>query len=412
MVSTLPRFLACLAVLCLYAGVLQAQHAHHAHVPDAAAPEMRARDASGTSWQPDAAPHEGTHTAWGAWSVMHHGAAQLAATHQGGPRGDDDLYLNNMFMASAARALPGADLTLRGMFSLEPLTIGKRGYPLLLQTGETADGVSHLIDAQHPHDFLMELSAKYRRELANGDAAYVYFGLPGEPALGPPAFMHRFSGLEFPDSPIGHRWLDATHITFCVLTGGYERGDFKFEASSFTGREPDQHRWNVESPKFDSFSARVSWNPTANWSLQVSGGRLHSPEQLEPDVDVTRYTASAMYSVDTATGHWQTTGAWGRNDHGGHPSDTFLLESAWRFRPRHTVLARAEHSHKDELVPGVHAVHHVARISVGYLFDFWTSGPRALGAGVMGTVNFVPAALEPLYGERPRAVTAFVRLRF
>src|SRR5690606_21836997 len=120
------------------------------------------------------------------------------------------------------------------------------------------------------------LSAKYRRELENGDAFSVYFGFPGEPALGPPAFMHRFSGVEFPDSPIGHHWLDATHITFGVLTAGYERGAAKIEVSSFTGREPDQHRYNFESPKFDSYSARVSWNPTANWALQVSGGRLHS----------------------------------------------------------------------------------------------------------------------------------------
>ena len=169
MVATLPRILTSLAALCLYAGGLHAQHAHHAPAPDGDAPTMRGRDASGTSWQPDAAPHEGTHVEWRGWRMMFHGAAQLAATHQGGPRGDDDVYLNNMFMTRAARG----DLTLSGMFSLEPATIGKRGYPLLLQTGETADGVSHLIDAQHPHDFLMELSANYRRELANGDAAYV-----------------------------------------------------------------------------------------------------------------------------------------------------------------------------------------------------------------------------------------------
>lgn len=407
--------------LYLYAGALAAQHDHHpSHEPTAeAAPApmaMSGRDASGTSWQPDVSPHGGAHVALGDWSVMAHGFAQLAYTDQGGPRGDDDVYLTNMFMLRGTRPLDRAALTLSGMFSLEPTTVGARGYPLLLQTGETADGVSHLIDAQHPHDFLMELSAKYRRELENGDAVSVYFGFPGEPALGPPAFMHRFSGVEFPDSPIGHHWLDATHITFGVLTAGYERGTAKFEVSSFTGREPDQHRYNFESPKFDSFSARASWNPTPNWSLQASGGRLHSPEQLEPDTDVTRFTASAIYGRDTRLGHWQVTGAWGQNDIDGGPRlDAWLLESAWRYQPRHTVLARAERADKNELEAHAHGAaefHTVHRVSVGYIFDAWVSGHRALGLGAMATINFVPAALEHEYGARPKAVTVFLRFRF
>lgn len=402
--------------LCLYAGALAAQHDHH---PTQAAPTsmtMSGRDASGTSWQPDVSPHEGAHLEFGDWSVMAHGFAQLAYTEQGGPRGDDDIYLTNMVMLRGTRPLERAALTLSGMFSLEPTTVGARGYPLLLQTGETADGVTHLIDAQHPHDFLMELSAKYRRRLANGDSASVYFGFPGEPALGPPAFMHRFSGVEFPDSPIGHHWLDATHITFGVLTFGYERGTAKFEVSSFTGREPDQHRYNFESPKFDSFSARASWNPTPNWSLQASGGRLHSPEQLEPDTDVTRFTASAIYALDTAAGHWQVTGAWGRNDLDGGPTlDAWLLESAWRYRPRHTLLARAERADKNELEAHAHGAdefHTVHRASIGYVFDAWASAHRALGIGVLATVNVVPSALEHEYGSRPKALTVFVRFRF
>ena len=47
---------------------------------------------------------------------------------------------------------------LRSMLSLEPLTVGKK-YPELFQTGETIGG-RPIIDAQHPHDFFMEIAAE------------------------------------------------------------------------------------------------------------------------------------------------------------------------------------------------------------------------------------------------------------
>ena len=69
-------------------------------------------------------------------------------------------------------------------------------------------------------------------------AWFVYAGLPGEPALGPPAFMHRASGVRIPEAPISHHWLDSTHITMGVVTLGVQQGAWKFEVSRFNGREP------------------------------------------------------------------------------------------------------------------------------------------------------------------------------
>lgn len=407
---------------CLYAAELRAQHDHHhQHQPEEASAAaatlelMPTRDASGTAWQPDGSPHVGNHHMWRDWMVMHHGQAQFVYTDQGGRRGDEDGYIANMWMVRAARPLPEAVLTISGMFSLEPVTVGRHGYPLLLQSGETADGVTHLIDAQHPHDFLMELSAKYRRAMPNGDAAFAYVALAGEPAIGPPAFMHRFSGIEFPDSPIAHHWLDATHVVFGVVTLGYERGGAKAEVSAFNGREPDEHRWNVETEPLDSVAGRLSWN-TGGWALQASAARLREPEQLAPGVDVTRWTASALYGADTANGHWQFTGAFGRNRLDGGPTlDAWLAEAAWRFAPGRTALVRAERTDKNELESGhAHGVafHTVSRITAGYVHDLWTDGPRALALGATATVNFVPSLLEHEYGERPIGVSVFARLRF
>ncbi len=198
-------------------------------------------------------------------------------------------------MGMAHRPLGGGSLTLRGMFSLDP-TMGKDGYPLLFQTGETADGVTPLIDRQHPHDFLMELAAVYSHSLSEAASVFLYAGYPGEPALGPPTFMHRFSGIDNPEAPLGHHWLDATHITFGVLTGGVVWNTFKIEGSVFNGREPDEHRWNFDPLRLNSTSLRLTWNPTANWSMQASWGSLNSPEALEPDIDQQRITASVSYN--------------------------------------------------------------------------------------------------------------------
>ena len=57
------------------------------------------------------------------------------------------------------------------------------------------------------------------------------FGYPGEPALGPPVFMHRLSAMDDPDAPLGHHYQDATHITFGVATLGFRLSNVKLEGS-------------------------------------------------------------------------------------------------------------------------------------------------------------------------------------
>src|SRR5207302_8507819 len=115
--------------------------------------------------------------------------------------------------------------------------------------------------------------------------------------FGPPAFMHRQSVMDSPEAPISHHWLDSTHITFGVVTAGFIHDRFKIEASRFRGREPDQHRYNIETGALDSTAVRLSWNPNRNWALQVSWADVKSPEQLEPDQNIRRWSASAIYAV-------------------------------------------------------------------------------------------------------------------
>src|SRR3954468_22876359 len=131
---------------------------------------------AGLQWTPDP------------WTLSVHGFANAVVDHQGGPRGADETFSNSMLMVAASRPAGSGTLDLTGMFSLDPL-MGRSGYPLLFQTGETANGIQHLIDRQHPHDFFMQLAATYRRPLDETTSWFLSAGLPGEPALGPPAFM-------------------------------------------------------------------------------------------------------------------------------------------------------------------------------------------------------------------------------
>ncbi|HEY6195978.1 MAG TPA: hypothetical protein VI504_13130 [Candidatus Eisenbacteria bacterium] len=387
-------------------------HASHAAMHGMYGPYPMTREASGTAWQPDAAEHRGLHVPHGEWTLMLHGMANLVQDHQGGPRGADKLFADNMLMAMAQRPLGAATLGLRAMLSAEPATIGKGGYPLLLQTGETADGRTPLVDRQHPHDLFMELAASL--SVARGDrSVFVYGGLPGEPALGPPAFMHRYSGMNLPAAPITHHWLDSTHISYGVLTLGAIADRLKLEGSAFRGREPDEHRWNLESPKLDSYALRISLNPTSAWALQASHGRLESPEQLEPGVDQERTTASAIHERRWEGGRCGAMLAWGRDrNRPGRTLDAFLLEASAELHERHTLFARAERAKKDELFtapdPRAGATFDVGALAAGYRYDFRHGPHIATGVGVQAALALVPGELREAYGRHPTSVLVFM----
>ena len=390
------------------------QAAHGAHT-GALGPYPMTREASGTAWQPDASEHMGEMWQSGDWMLMGHGVLNLVYDHQSGPRGDDMAFASGMLMGMAHRPIGDGKLQLKAMVSPDPL-MGKRGYPLLLASGETADGEHHLIDRQHPHDFFMELSASISQNIGPRNSVFLYGGLPGEPAFGPPAFMHREAIMDSPEAPITHHWLDSTHISFGVLTGGVVLDRVKLEVSRFNGREPDQHRWNIETGPLDSTAVRLSWNPTANLALQGSWGHFEEPEQLQPGVDQKRWSASALYAREIAPGYqFAGTLAWGRKTLEGHDDDAFVAESslkhgAWTAFGRGEITENRElvHAHDEE-----HArAYRVGKVSLGAVHDFRIAEHLLLGAGGLFSLNFVPGDLAPLYGgSNPTGAMAFLRLK-
>jgi hypothetical protein len=346
--------------------------------------------------------------------LMFHGVLNGVYDKQEGPRGDETAFASGMLMGMAQRPVGElGTLQLRAMVSPDPL-MGKSGYPLLLASGETADGKTPLVDRQHPHDLFMELSASYSRKLSAGDSAFVYAGLPGEPAFGPPAFMHRLSIMDSPEAPISHHWLDSTHISFGVVTAGFVHDNWKLEASAYNGREPDQHRYDIETGPLESTALRVSWNPNANWSLQASWADEKSPEQLAPDIDQTKFSASAIYTVALGDGGWwSSTAAWGRRSSEGVDLDAWVLESALKPNAAWTIFGRAERVENDELESaGGHAgpPRRVGKVAFGAIHDWPLSQHVSFGLGGLYAFDFVPGALANAYGDDPRGGMAFVRL--
>jgi hypothetical protein len=299
------------------------------------------------------------------------------------------------------------------MLAPDPL-MGANGYPLLFAAGESADGVTTLVDRQHPHDLFMELSASYAHRIGARSSLFVYGGLPGEPAFGPPAFMHRLSAADSPEAPITHHWFDSTHITFGVLTAGVTHDDWKLEGSRFRGREPDEERYDIETGELDSTALRVSWNPSENWSLQASWADIVSPEALEPDEDEERWSVSGVYTRPIGEdGWWSATLAFANKERSdGVSLDAWLVEAAWRPNDRWTVFARGEAIETDELEPPGHGpIRDVARLSVGAIRDWRINQHAVFGVGALAQQHLAPDDLEAAYGGDPVGAMGFVRLK-
>ena len=114
------------------------------------------------------------------------------------------------------------------MLTLEPFSLDDIGSPQAFQTGETYNNAP-IIDYQHPHDLVMELGADFTRAAGRAPVG-LSAALVGPPPIGPPPFMHRPSATENPQAPLGHHYLDSTHITHGVVTGSVARGGVGLEA--------------------------------------------------------------------------------------------------------------------------------------------------------------------------------------
>lgn len=327
-------------------------------------------------------------------------------------------------MLGAVRRLGRGSVMLRSMVSLDPLTITGRRYPLLFQTGEAAYG-RPIVDGQHPHDLVMELSAQYAYPLGERSIVNVYYAPVGDVALGPVAYPHRASAMELPQATLAHHWQDSTHIANNVLTTGLSYGPVRLEGSGFYGREPLENRWNVDWGGLDSWSGRLSVFPASGWMAQASMGRLKRPEQFHPD-DVVRATASIQHVMPRPGGNsWATSFIWARNYKTieKHATHAVVAETVVPLSRKNIVTGRFEWSQRDELFENDPEVHEriedetgeqafpVAAYTIGYTRDVELVRNVQTGIGGNFTVYAPDTVLKRFYGNRPWGVNLYLRLR-
>jgi len=314
-------------------------------------------------------------------------------------------------------------LSLTAMLSLDPLTESGNGYPLLFQSGEAFEG-RPLVDRQHPHDLFSALSVGYTHAFSADVDLTAYFGYPGEPAIGPVAFMHRVTAMSNPDAALGHHWQDATHIAFGVATLGVRYKQFKLEGSNFTGREPDDNRYGFEKPRADSWAARLNWNPTPALALQVSRAFLKAPEELHPNEDVNRTTASILQSRQWGEYRFITSAlVWGMSQHvaeEGHqdPATHAVLAETNVQLGKPAVYGRYEFLQKtdEELqIPRLtdqegHARYGVHGLTLGANYRVAQLAHTDFTLGAQATVYRPDADLRPYYGSTPVSAQVYLRL--
>jgi hypothetical protein len=381
------------------------------------------RNGSGTSWVPDETPVYGYMIHGKKWMSMVHGNLFARYTKQDlfnkGSRGGHEFDAPNWLMGMTQRKVGRNGLfSANAMISLDPFLVGLDGYPLLYQTGESYKG-KKLVDRQHPHDLFAELNIAYSQRIAANTDVYASIGYPGEPALGPPVFMHRMSATNNPDAPLQHHYADATHIIFGVATLGFRYKNVKIEGSTFKGREPDEERYGFDAPKFDSYSMRLSYNPSKHWALQLSHGWIKSPEALEPNEDVKLFTASAMYAKKLSEdSHFTTSLVYGQNHYSdnGKTLPAAVLESNLQLHKTalygsYTFVRKDAHElDLDESIFPDHPTFNINAITFGANRILTSIKSTDLRLGAQATLNLSPSALKPLYGNTPIGFEVYIRI--
>jgi hypothetical protein len=413
----------------------------HAHVPNEAGMQMGMpgmqmsvdtsssllmNESSGTSVQP---------LGWSMPMVMSHsGSWQLSwmaqafvvdvqQSHVNTPLGDlqrggDKLYSTNWGMLSVQHSLVHGTVMLRTMLSLEPATISDRRYPELFQIGETAYG-QPIVDGQHPHNLFMEIGVQYAHPVGKA-VLNLYYAPVGDPALGPTAYPHRASAAELPQATLGHHYEDSTHIADNVATAEIAWRRVHLEAGGFYGHEPGENRWNLAFGPMDSWTTRLTWLPARNWQAQISTGRIHHPEAINPG-DEERTTSSIEYAARERT----VSLIWGRDyKTAGHYSVNAITgEGVLPIGRKNLLTGRFEWSQRDELFADEPALEltlprwfDISAYTAGYTRQIGSWHSADIGIGANGTAygmgdNPAREALRGIYGNHQWGASLYLRVR-
>lgn len=244
-------------------------------------------------------------------------------------------------------------------------------------------------------------------------------GQGADPALGPPmSFMRRYAGVDSPDRHGSGHWLHGNDELSRVFTVGYAWRDVQLEGSAFSGRPADDGLPpSTDRLKLDSRSARLTFKPLSNWSVQFSKGALSSLDQVVAGGETRRTTISTTFRHSFGPGEWESTVAWGRNARRFRETTVgYLAESSLRLNHAHIFFGRIERAGSDELLRQDESFQRTPfklnKLTLGYFQDVKASPTLSMDVGILVSRYLVPSHVAPSYGDDPTACMAFVRLKF
>jgi hypothetical protein len=357
---------------------------------------------------------------------MLHG--NIFGTHiwEQGPRAQDAWASTSMVMGDFGMSLGNHHyLNLDIMATADKWTLPDRGYPLLLQIGETDSHGQPFIDDQHPHSSpIMGLTLS--DTISFGDSKEknnlkVFFAPRGEATDGPIAFMHRITGMVNPDAPLGHHiGQDVGHITSTVIGGSLKLGATHIEASTYHGTEPEPESVDLPIGKPDSVSVRLIQDFNKECTGMISFARVNQPEPEQPDIQYEgRYSAS-LYWHDPVSAEWTlyNTFIYGmvtQYDHTTHLSSfakEFLFEGPRpRIWGRLEVLQRAPAELGIPVASDSNSPQWVGALTLGYTHKL-ASWPDSVELGLGGSVtkDWLPSDFISTYGGNPWSGKIFLQL--
>lgn len=372
------------------------------------------RMGTGTSWNPDKTPMYGYMIYTTHWIYTINGHIFPRYTHHDidgvtANKGAEQWDIPGFVGFSAQRRLgDDGQFHYKAMATTDRPLMLPKGYPMLMQTGAMYHN-EHTPDWQHPRDVIAELSASYVWSFADHNDIYFYGGYPGEPALGPVSYFQRSSCQFNPDAPLMHSRTDGAFTAWGVGTVGFRMGKFKLEGSLFNGKLPGDNHYNVEMPQLNSFSGRLSWNPTSKWSLQVSRGELKGADPFHPGELLIRNTASATFIYPFASRtYFASSLIAGQNKLPGRPETFGAIYEATVKAKRATFYSRYEYlmrSPEEFVFPAwqysASTLFNVHTGTLGAAVDLVFVRGINLALGAQASGYLYDANLQRLYGKYP-----------
>jgi len=243
-------------------------------------------------------------------------------------------YLSQPMVMGSATFPHGFEID--ATINLEGLTL-KRGE---LNAGMSGEGY---IDRRHPHTYLHELVATWKKDLgksavisATAGKGFAPFGTD-DPMMRP-----------FVKYPVNHHLAQIPERAIAVGAATY--GPFGLELSRFNGDEPESPSdWPNSSRLFDSWSGRATARIGAAGEFQASYANVISPEiAVGGGLSQKKWSASGRYESPTLYGLAE----WAHTQEVESGADAFafrsLLAEGSVTRNRFSVAARLEQTDRAE----------------------------------------------------------------